>query len=85
MIDVDNFFTTIIESIKFMRKVRCLNEFKKLDKNNLGWIDLKQMNNFFIDPMKKHNIKTKVNQNDKIEFETFYKIFNEYNGIKKLK
>ena len=85
MIDIDNFFTTIIESIKFMRKVRCLNEFKKLDKNNLGWIDLQQMNNFFIDPMKKHNIKTIVNQNDKIEFETFYKIFNEYNGIKKLK
>ena len=33
MIDVDNFFTTIIESIKFMRKVRCLNEFKKLIDN----------------------------------------------------
>ena len=82
MIDVDNFFTTIIESIKFIRKTRCESEFKNLDKNNVGWIDVQQMNNFFIDPMKKHNIKTKFNRNDKIQFETFYKIFLEYNGIK---
>ena len=30
----------------------------KLDKNNLGWIDIRQLNNYFIDPMKRHNIKT---------------------------
>ena len=35
MINVDNFFITLIESIKFIRKVRCLNEFQKLDKDNL--------------------------------------------------
>ena len=82
MIDVDNFFFTLIESISFMRKLRCLNEFQKLDKNNLGWVDIQQINNFFIDPIKKHNIRTKLNPEDKVEFETFLKIFNEYNGIK---
>lgn len=85
MIDIDDFFTTLIEAIKFIRKKRCLNEFQKLDKNNLGWIDIRQLNNYFIDPMKRHNIKTKLNPDAKIEFETFYKIFSEYNGIKNLK
>ena len=84
MINVDNFFFTLIESIKFIRKTRCLNEFTKMDKNNMGWLSVRQVNNYFIDPIKKHNIKTKLNPNDKIEFETFYKIFNEYNGIKNL-
>ena len=85
MINVDNFFITLIESIKFIRKVRCLNEFQKLDKDNLGWIYVKQMDSYFIDPLKKHNIKTKLNENDKINFETFYKIYSEYNGIKNYK
>ena len=84
MINVDNFFFTIIESIKFIRKTRCLNEFTKMDKNNMGWLSVKQVNSYFLDPIKRHNIKTKLNPNDKIEFETFYKIFNEYNGIKNL-
>ena len=84
MINVDNFFFTLIESIKFIRKTRCLNEFTKMDKNNMGWLSAKQINNYFIDPIKRHNIKTKINPYDKIEFETFYKIFNEYNGIKYL-
>ena len=82
MINVDNFFTTLIESIKFIRKIRCFNEFKKIDKNNVGWINIKQLNSFFNDSKKKYNIKTKLNPNDKIEFETFYKIFNEYNELK---
>ena len=82
MINIDNFFITLIESIKFIRKTRCLNEFTKMDKNNMGWLSVKQVNNYFIDPIKRHNIKTKMNPNDKIEFEMFYKIFNEYNGIK---
>ena len=84
MINIDNFFFTLIESIKFIRKTRCLNEFTKMDKNNMGWLSVKQVNNYFLDPIKKHNIKTKLNPYDKIEFETFYKIFNEYNGIKVL-
>ena len=82
MINVDNFFFTIIESIKFIRKTRCLNEFTKMDKYNLGWLSVTQVDNYFIDPIKKHNIKTKLKPNEKIEFETFYKLFNEYNGIK---
>ena len=82
MIDVDNFFATVIEGIKNMRKTRIQNEFEKLDKNNFGWIDKDQLKNFFIDPMKRHNIKTKLDRDDKIDFDTFYKIFNEYNGIK---
>ena len=82
MINVDNFFTTLIESIKFIRKIRCFNEFTKIDKNNVGWINIKQLNTFFNDSKKKYNIKTKLNPNDKIEFETFYRIFNEYNGFK---
>ena len=84
MINVDNFFFTIVESIKFIRKTRCLNEFTKMDKNNMGWLSVKQINNYFIDPIKKHNIKTKLKSNDKVEFEKFYKIYNEYNGIKNL-
>ena len=82
MINVDNFFTTLIESIKFIRKIRCFNEFTKIDKNNVGWINIKQLNTFFNENKKKYNIKTKLNPNDKIEFETFYRIFNEYNGFK---
>ena len=82
MINIDNFFTTLIESIKFIRKIRCFNEFQKIDKNNVGWIDIQQLNNFFKDSKKKNNIKTKLNPKDKIEFETFYKIFNEYNELK---
>ena len=82
MINVDNFFITLIESLKFIRKIRCLNDFKKMDKSNLGWLNVKQINNYFIDPIKKHNIKTKLNPNDRIEFEKFYKLSNEYNGIK---
>lgn len=82
MINVDNFFITLIESLKFIRKIRCLNDFKKMDKSNMGWISVKQINNYFIDPIKKHNIKTKLNPNDRIEFEKFYKLSNEYNGIK---
>ena len=82
MINVDNFFITLIESLKFIRKIRCLNDFKKMDKSNLGWISVKQINNYFIDPIKKHNIKTKLNPNERIEFEKFYKLTNEYNGIK---
>ena len=50
----------------------------------MGWLSLKQLNNYFIDPIKKHNIKTVINPNDKIEFEAFYRISNEYNGIKDL-
>ena len=84
MINVDNFFVTLIESIIFIRKTRCLNEFTKMDKNDLGWLSVKQIDNYFIDPIKKHNIKTELKPNDKIEFETFYKLFNEYNGIKNI-
>ena len=84
MINVDNFYFTLIESIKFIRKTRCLNEFTKMDKNNMGWLSVKQINNYFIDPIKKHNIKTQLKPNDKIEFETFYKIYKEYNRIKNL-
>ena len=50
----------------------------------MGWLSVKQINNYFIDPIKKHNIKTQLKPNDKIEFETFYKIYKEYNGIKNL-
>jgi serine/threonine protein kinase len=82
MINVDNFFITLIESLKFIRKIRCLNDFKKMDKSNMGWLSVKQINNYFIDPIKKHNIKTKLNPNERIEFEKFYKLTNEYNGIK---
>jgi serine/threonine protein kinase len=82
MINIDNFFITLIESIKFIRRTRCLNEFTKMDKYNLGWLSVKQIDNYFIDPIKKHNIKTKLKPNEKIEFETFYKLYNEYNGIK---
>ena len=82
MINVNRFFITLIESIKFIRKTRCLNEFKKLDKYNLGWISPSQINRYFVDPIKKHNIKTHFNKNDKIEFETFLKVCNEYDGIK---
>lgn len=85
MINIDSFFTTLIESIIFIRKTRCLNEFTKMDKNNMGWLSVRQVNNYFIDPIKRHNIKTKLNPSDKIEFEMFYKIFNEYNGIKNFK
>ena len=82
MINVDNFFITLIESIKFIRKIRCLNDFKRMDKWNMGWVSANQINNYFIDPIKKHNIKTVIRPNDRIEFETFYKLSNEYNGIK---
>ena len=85
MINVDNFFNTLLGSIKFIRKVRCLNEFQKLDKDNLGWINIQQMENYFIDPLKRHNIKTRLNKNDKVSFETFYNIYKEYNGIKNFK
>ena len=84
MINIDNFFYSLIESIKFIRKTRCLNEFTKMDKDNMGWLSVRQINNYFLDPIKKHNIQTKLYRNDKIEFETFYKIYNEYNGIKNL-
>ena len=82
MINVNRFFVTLIESIKFIRKARCLNEFRKLDKYNLGWINYAQLNRYFADPIKKHNIKTHLNKNDKIQFETFFKISNEYDGVK---
>lgn len=84
MINIDKFFITLIESIKFIRKIRCFNDFKKIDKWNMGWLSVKQVNNYYIDPIKKHNIKTKLSPNDKIEFETFYKLYNEYNGFRKL-
>ena len=82
MINIDNFFVTLIESIKFIRRTRCLNEFTKMDKYNMGWLSAKQIDSYFIDPIKKHNIKTKIKPKEKIEFETFYKLYNEYNGIK---
>ena len=84
MINIDNFFYSLIESIKFIRKTRCLNEFTKMDKDNMGWLSVRQINNYFLDPIKKHNIQTKLHPKDKIEFEKFYKIYNEYNGIKNL-
>ena len=82
IIKINEFFTSIIESIKILRKRRFEFEFKKLDKNNVGWITVQQMYNYFIDPMKRHNIKTKINPDDKIDFEKLYKIFLEYERIK---
>ncbi len=82
MINIHRFFITTIESIKFIRKLRVLNEFQKIDKENYGWISESQLEDYFIDPIKRNNIKTKIEKNQRIEFETFYKISNEYDGIK---
>ena len=82
MVNSNKFFATVIESMKFIQKQRILNEFKKYDKKNLGYLKYHQMQQIFIDPNKYKNIQHLYNKNSKIQFEEFYKIWNEYEGIK---
>ena len=82
MVNSNKFFATVIESIKFIQKQRILNEFKKYDNKNLGYLNYYQMQHIFKAPNKYKNIQNLYNENSKVQFEQFYKIWNEYEGIK---
>ena len=81
MINCVTFFFTAIESKKFIRKQRALNDFKQFDKKNLGFIRPQQLDLIFKDNNKRKNIKTDYNKKPRIQFEEFYKIYNEYENV----
>ena len=81
MINCHTFFFTAIESKKFIRKQRVLNEFKQFDKKNLGFINSNQVDLILKDPVKRKNIKSNYKNKKRIQFEEFYKIFNEYENV----
>ena len=81
MINCHTFFFTAIESKKFIRKQRALNDFKQFDKKNLGFIHSNQVDLIFKDPVKRKNIKSNYKNKKRIQFEEFYKIFNEYENV----
>jgi len=80
MINVSKFFITALESKKFIRKQRCLNTFKNYDKNR-GYLTYYQINQIFIDKVKKDRLKNLYNQNSKIYFEDFYQMWNKYDDV----
>ena len=82
MVNSNKFFATVIESIKFIQKQRILNEFKKHDNKNLGYLNSYQIQHIFKDPNKYKKIQNLYDENSKVQFEQFYKIWNEYEGIK---
>ncbi len=82
MVNCNKFFATVIESKKFIQKQRILNEFKKYDKKNLGYLNYNQMQRIFNNENKIKNIQTHYSHNCEVQFEQFYKIWNEYEGIK---
>ena len=81
MINCLTFFFTAIESKKFIRKQRALNDFKQFDKKNLGFIGPEQLDLFFKDNNKRKNIKIDYKNKKRIQFEEFYKIYNEYDKV----
>ena len=81
MINCHTFFFTAIESKKFIRKQRALNDFKQFDKQNLGFINSNQVDFIFKDPLKRKNIKSNYKNKKRIQFEEFYQIFNEYEDV----
>ncbi len=81
MINCLTFFFTAIESKKFIRKQRALNDFKQFDKKNLGFIGPEQLDLIFKDNNKRKNIKIDYKNKKRIQFEEFYKIYNEYDKV----
>ena len=79
LVDVTKFFYVIIESKKFIQKLRIEYEFKKLDKTNKGYLSMEEFNNKFNDINKLNNIPNI--QKEKWEFESFYRFYIKYEKI----
>ena len=85
MINATRFFGTAIECKKFILKQRVWHEFKKYDKKGFGYIVVDEIDKIFTDPVKKGRIISLDKNTKRVPFDMFYKIWNEYEGIKMVK
>ena len=79
LINVNKMFITAINARKFIYKQKVLNDFKNYDLKNKGYLTYEQIKCIFNAPEKKYLIQN-YKQNDKIEFEEFYHLYNNYIG-----
>ena len=81
LINIHRLFNSSLSARKFLHKQRVLNEFKKYDKKNKGYLTYEEIKVIFSQPSKQQCIK-EYNKNSKIYFEDFYNIFNDYHDKK---
>jgi len=79
LMNVNKMFITAINARKFIYKQKVLNDFKNYDLKNNGYLTYEQIKCIFNAPEKKNLIQN-YQQNDKIEFEEFYHLYNNYIG-----
>lgn len=82
MINTTRFFYTAIECKKFIQKQRVWHEFKQLDKVGRDYLTKAQVNSYFTNKEKRKYVSPELFNKQMIEFEDFYKMWNEYNEIK---
>ena len=81
LINIHRLFNSSLSARKFLHKQRVLNEFKKYDKKNKGYLTYEEIKVIFSQPSKQQCLK-EYNKNSKIYFEDFYNIFNDYHDKK---
>ena len=81
LINVNRLLNSSLSARKFLHKQRVLNEFKKYDKKNKGYLTYEEIKVIFSQPSKQQCLK-EYNKNSKIYFEDFYNIFNDYHDKK---
>ena len=79
LININKMFVTAINARKFIYKQKVLNDFKNYDLKNKGYLTYEQINCIFNAPEKKYLIQN-YKKNDKIEFEEYYRLYNNYIG-----
>jgi hypothetical protein len=78
-LNINKMFVTAINARKFIYKQKVLNDFKNYDLKNKGYLTYEQINCIFNAPEKKYLIQN-YKKNDKIEFEEYYHLYNNYIG-----
>ena len=81
LINIHRLFNSSLSARKFLHKQRVLNEFKKYDKKNKGYLTYEEIKVIFSQPSKQQCLK-EYKENSKIYFEDFYNIFNDYHDKK---
>jgi calcium-dependent protein kinase len=77
LMNVNKMFITAINARKFIYKQQVLNNFKKYDLKNNGYLTYDQIKTIFSAPEKQYLLKN-YNKNIKIEFEEFYQLYTNY-------
>ena len=80
LINLNTFFITLREGKKFIMKQRVWNAFCGLDTSHYGYLTKNQIDKVFVDETKRKNIPN-IKQGERIDFEKFYHLWNDYEGI----